>query len=295
MSFGSSATAVLFPGQGVTVAGSREIVQETCGRPFARCCELLGDDPFERARESTRFAQPAIFLASIASWIALDHDPPAAFAGHSLGELSALTAAGALRLDDAVSLVVLRGALMADAADRQRDGAMLALLKGSVADARELGSAHGVDLANDNAPGQTVLSGSDTALREVAAAARGRGLRAIRLDVCGAFHSRAMQVACDPLRSALEALEIAQPCAPVFSSMTAAPFCDVPGELSRALVRPVRWRETMLALHAAGVARFLDVGPDRVLARLCERNLPQADVCAATEVDCRRELGGVRA
>ena len=174
------ATAALFPGQGVSLAGSRELVAETCPRLHASCCGLLGDDPFERAGESTRFAQPAIFLASIAGWTRLDADATSAFAGHSLGELSALAAAGALHIDDAVSLVVLRGALMADAAERQGDGGMLAILKGTTTDARELSQAHGVDVANDNAPGQTVLSGAHAALGDAAADARARGLRAMR-------------------------------------------------------------------------------------------------------------------
>jgi malonyl CoA-acyl carrier protein transacylase len=291
----ADAVALLFPGQGVSLAGSRALVAETCPRPYASCCELLGEDPFERAGESTRFAQPAIFLASVAGWMRIDADPPSALAGHSLGELSALTAAGALRLDDAVSLVVTRGALMADAADREGDGGMLAVLKGTLADARELSQAHGIDIANDNAPGQTVLSGGHDALDVAIAEARARGLRAMRIDVAGAFHSRAMQSACEPFRRALDAIEIAEPNAPVFSSMTAAPFRDVRAELARALVRPVRWRETMLALHAAGTRRFLDVGPDRVLARLAERNLRDVEVHAAIDLDPLQQLGGVGA
>ncbi|HEV7528039.1 MAG TPA: ACP S-malonyltransferase [Solirubrobacteraceae bacterium] len=291
----TATAAALFPGQGVSLAGSRAIVAETCPQPYAGCCELLGEDPFERAGESTRFAQPAIFLASVAGWMRLDGETPGALAGHSLGELSALTAAGALRLDDAVSLVVTRGALMADAAERERDGGMLAVLKGTLADARELCQSHGVDVANDNAPGQTVLSGGHAALDAASADARARGLRAMRLDVAGAFHSAAMQSACEPFRRALDAVEIAEPRIPVFSSMTAAPFRDVRGELARALVRPVRWRETMLALHAAGARRYLDVGPDRVLARLAERNLQDVEVRAAIDLQPLRELGGVGA
>jgi [acyl-carrier-protein] S-malonyltransferase len=291
----AGATAFLFPGQGVSLSGSRGIVAETCPQPYERCCELLGEDPFDRAGESTRFAQPAIFLTSIARWIRLNAGPPSALAGHSLGEVSALTVAGALSLDAALSLVVTRGALMADAAEREGDGGMLAVLKGTFDDARELCHIHGVDIANDNAPGQTVLSGDHEALDAAAADARARGLRAMRLDVAGAFHSPAMQSACEPFRRALEIVDIVEPRAPVFSSMTAAPFRDVRAELARALVHPVRWRETMLALHANGARRFVDVGPDRVLARLAERNLQDAAVCAAIDLDPAKELGGVGA
>ncbi len=176
-------------------------------------------------------------------------------------------------LEDALSLVVLRGALMAEAAERQGDGGMLAILKGTLADALELAGTHRVVLANDNAPGQTILSGPSAALDAVAADARERGLRAMRLDVAGAFHSPAMASACQPLLDVLGRVALSPPRAPVYSGMTAAPFRDLRAELAQALVRPVRWRETMLALHAAGARRFVDVGPDRVLARLVARNL----------------------
>ncbi|HEX3911227.1 MAG TPA: ACP S-malonyltransferase [Solirubrobacteraceae bacterium] len=292
-----SATAALFPGQGVSLAGGRELVEQLCPQPYERCCELLGEDPFERAAQSTRFAQPAIFLSSIAGWRALEDssdalgdsrggaDPRgAALAGHSLGELSALTAASVFALEDALALVVLRGALMADAAERHRGGGMLAILKGTPADAESLARAHGVEVANDNAPGQTILSGDRSALEDAAADARERGLRAMRLDVTGAFHSRAMQSACEPFLDALATVELAEPRVPVYSSMTAAPFRDVRAELAQALVRPVRWRETMLALHAAGARRFLDVGPDRVLARLVDRNVADSEALVGSEL-----------
>jgi malonyl CoA-acyl carrier protein transacylase len=294
------ATAALFPGQGVSLAGGRDLVQRFCPEPYERCCELLGEDPFERAGESTRFAQPAIFLASVAGWRALEGadvlagETPAAFAGHSLGELSALAAAGVFALDDALALVVLRGSLMAEAAERHNGGGMLAILKGTPADAEMLARAHGVEVANDNAPGQTILSGDRAALDTAAADARERGLRAMRLDVTGAFHSRAMQGACEPFLQALAVLELAEPQIPVFSSMTAAPFRDVRAELVQALVRPVRWRETMLALHACGARRFIDIGPDRVLARLVDRNVDDSEALVGSELYAE-ELDGVRA
>ncbi len=239
-------TAALFPGQGVSLHGAREPVLELCPSLLERCCELLDADPFEHASQSTRFAQPAIFLAGVAGWRALQDDAeqaPSALAGHSLGELTALAAAGVFELEDALALVILRGALMADAAERQGDGGMLAILKGSAGDARELAAAHGVQIANDNAPGQTILSGPRAALDAAASGAREHGLRAIRLDVAGAFHSPAMQSACAPLYDALGAVTIAPPRISVYSGMTAAPFGDVRGELgararaARALAR----------------------------------------------------------
>lgn len=289
------ATVLLFPGQGVSLADAREPVVQRCPSLLARCCELLDADPFERASQSTRFAQPAIFLAGIAAFSLLQERRPLALAGHSLGELTALAAAGVFELEDALELVVLRGALMADAAERQGDGGMLAILKGTPGDARELAAEHGVQIANDNAPGQTILSGSRAALDTLAAGARERGLRAMRIDVAGAFHSPAMQPACAPFRDALAGVPIAPPRASVYSGMTAAPFRDVRAELAQALVRPVRWRETMLALYAAGARRFLDVGPDKVLARLVARNLQGVEGLALVDQENVEAAGGVHA
>lgn len=278
MSVLTSLTAAIFPGQGVALGGTRALVLEHCAREHEHCSEMLDRDPFEGAAESTRFAQPAIFLASIASWRTLEGPAPLAFAGHSLGELSALTAAGTLGVDDALALVVLRGALMAEAGERRGDGCMLALLGGDVHDAEELAGRYAVVIANDNAPGQTVLSGAREALQGAAAAARAQGLRAIALDVSGAFHSPEMEPARAPFLEALKKVRILEPCSPVLSGMTAAPFQDVRGELALALARPVRWRQTMHALRAHGARHFLDVGPDRVLARLAQRNLDDVEV-----------------
>src|SRR3712207_4132015 len=116
-------TAVLFPGQGSQEPGMRDLVAAEAPDLLARCEELVGADPFERVAESTRFAQPAIFCASIAGWRRLDVKP-VAVAGHSLGELAALVAADAIDADAALELVVLRGREMADAGG----GTMLALL-----------------------------------------------------------------------------------------------------------------------------------------------------------------------
>ena len=123
-------SAVLFPGQGVSVAGSQPRVADALPELLERAGELTGEDCFARAGDSTRFAQPAIFLASLASFVELE-DPydAVAFAGHSLGELSALAAAGALSFEQALELVVLRGALMEESGRASGDGSMLAVLK----------------------------------------------------------------------------------------------------------------------------------------------------------------------
>jgi malonyl CoA-acyl carrier protein transacylase len=231
---------------------------------------LTGEDPFARVEESTRYAQPAIFCASLAGWTRLQgRVAPTALAGHSLGELTALAAAGAVDAVAALELVVLRGRLMGEA----RNGSMLALVGASIEDAEAIAREGGVTVANDNAPGQVILSGSLDALDRTEAVASERGTRVIRLDVAGAFHSPAMEPSVAPFRAALDEVELGEPAFPVFSGASAAPFEDVRAELAAALIKPVRWRETVIALHEAGAPAFVEVGPGKVLARMGKRIL----------------------
>jgi [acyl-carrier-protein] S-malonyltransferase len=269
-------TAVLFPGQGSLTADAGDHARDVWPELVDRACELVGEDPFAFAHESTRFAQPAIFVASMAGWRERQDtlSDVGAMAGHSLGELTALAAAGALRLDDALRLVVLRGRLMADAAMENPGGGMVALLGATPERAAELAAEHGLEVANDNAPGQVVLSGRLSGIDIVREAARAEGLKAMVLDVAGAFHSHDMAPAELPFLLALEDVPTSVPHVPVVSSRAARPFADLPLELSRALVSPVRWRETMDALVELGARRFVDVGPGEVLARLVKRNVP---------------------
>ena len=269
-----SATAYLFPGQGSQTPDALAVVQRDAPDLLACCVDLLGEEPFTRCDESTRFAQPAILLASLAAWRRIAPAGPRAFAGHSLGELSALAAAGALSQLDAVRLAVIRGREMACAAEQGAPGGMLALLKGSAQEARGLAAEHGLAVANDNAPGQLVVSGPREGIDAARRAARERGLRALELNVAGAFHSEQMQPARAAYERALAAVAWRTPRFPVYSGLTAAPFADPVRELSEAVVAPVRWREVMAALAAAGCGRFVDVGPGEVLARLVARNLP---------------------
>ena len=265
----SPSPAVLFPGQGSQTPDMRDLVAQSPAL-LERCLELVGEDPFPRVEESTRFAQPAIFCASLSAFERLDVAPHAA-AGHSLGELAALAAAGVFDRDEALRLVVLRGRLMAEADDR---GSMLALVGGEPADAEAVAAEAGVTVANDNAPGQVVLSGDREKLEHAEELARERKIRALPLDVAGAFHSPSMQPAVEPFRAALYETELHDPRFPVFSCASARPFADVREELAGALVRPVRWRETVLALRDAGAESFVDVGPGKVLARLMKRISP---------------------
>jgi len=268
--------AILFPGQGCLTPDAGPQARARWPELVDRAGELLGADPFDQAQATTASAQPAIFVASLAAWRELDLAPGdvRAMAGHSLGEYTALAAAGALDTDDALRLTILRGEAMARAARRHPDGSMVALLGAEPAQAARLAAQHGVALANDNAPGQLVVSGARPDLRALVASARTEGIKTMELDVAGAFHSPDMRDAVLPLRRALEATPRREPRVPVISGHTARPFADLPGELSRAVVAPVRWREVMQELRAQGAEEFVDVGPGRVLERLVKRNPP---------------------
>ena len=286
----SGVIAALFPGQGSHTSDLRERVERALPELFEQCIALVGEDPFERIADSTRFAQPAIFCASIAAWSERPGElRPVALAGHSLGELSALVAAGALDLAAGLELAVLRGQLMASASSAENEG-MLAVLGASDALLTDLAEEHGVVVANDNAPGQVVLAGTLERLGAASGDARDAGARAIWLDVAGAFHSAAMSGAVEPFRLALAEVEFRTPAMPVICGSTARAFSDPRSELAAAIVEPVRWRETMLALAEIGADTFVDLGPGKILARLVRRNLPGADV-----LELERPLSASRA
>jgi malonyl CoA-acyl carrier protein transacylase len=272
-------SALLFPGQGSHAEGMDEPYRD---HPLLeRGLELLGYDPFERLSEGTRYQQPALFLCSVAAWDQWREEPDEdaevrAAAGHSLGEYAALVAAGALQFDDAVRLVDERAAAMADAGERNAGG-MIAMLGGEAQAVRALADRLGLVVANDNAPGQLVLSGPVDAIAEADEVARDEaGARARRLDVTGAFHSPLMEPAAERLRAALEATPVEAPQIPVYSNGSAAPFADVRRELSENLLRPVRWRETLLAMRTARIERFVELGPGAVLTGLVKRTLQAA-------------------
>lgn len=282
---GGEALAGLFPGQGSQTPQMRALAERFAPDLLSRCLDLVGEDPFARVTESTRFAQPAICCASLAALAAHRRaeaaggarpSRPIAYAGHSLGELAALVAGGALQPTDALDLAVRRGALMAQSGEGEGGGGMLALIGASEQQCEELAQQHGLVIANDNAPGQTVLAGDRASLRDARRHAREQGLRAIELDVAGAFHSPAMADAVGPFRQALAEVEVAQPHTPVVSCASAQPFRDIRAELAEAIVRPVRWRATMRALVEMGAGTFLDFGPGKVLARLAARNVESA-------------------
>jgi len=171
---------------------------------------------------------------------------------------------------------VLRGRLMAEADDR---GSMIALMGADADEAEQVAAAADLTVANDNAPGQIVLAGDRANFERAEAKADEFGRRAMRLPVAGAFHSPSMAAAVAPFRAALDEVELHEPRFTVTSCASAEPFADVRDELARALIRPVRWRETFTALHAADPdGRFIEVGPGKVLAKLAKRIVPGTKV-----------------
>jgi malonyl CoA-acyl carrier protein transacylase len=275
----SATTAILFPGQGSQTADMREAVQRTRPELLELIIMAVGEDPFPRAGEGTNFAQPAIFAASLAGWSALGSPPGDFMAGHSLGELAALVAAGALRESDGVRLVALRGRLMHEAGVKAGGGGMVVVMGAGASErAPEVASAHDLVIANDNSPQQVVLSGARAALPDAVSHAKDLGLRAMELDVTGAFHSPMMVPALPEFEAALAATEFCEPEVPVLSAVTARPFTDPRRELADALTSPVRWRETLLALHELGASRFIEVGPGRVLTGLAKRTLRDVEL-----------------
>jgi len=272
-----SATAYLFPGQGSQTAEMRDEVARLRPDLLAVATAAVGEDPYPRVDDDTRFQQPALLAASLARWSSVrDVDDEAFFLGHSLGELGALAAAGALSDADAVALAAMRGRLMSQAALRS-EGGMVALLGVSHADAERLARDHGLTVANDNAPGQLVLAGPRAHLDAAVAAAKDAGLKAMRLGVAGAFHTPAMGSVRAAWELALGDIDFRVPEGTVYSCLTARPIDDPAAALADALTSPVHFRQALLELARQGVTRFVEVGPGRVLTGLVRRTLPDAE------------------
>src|SRR3954449_2148546 len=237
----SRASAILFPGQGVGDPSSRELVASVRPDLLELATELVGEDPFERMAEGTAYAQPAVYCASIAGYEQLGRPRADYFAGHSLGEVGALAAAGAIEDADGVRIVAARGRAMAEAARRGEPGGMLAV--GSDREgAAALAAEHDLTLANENSPQQFVLSGPLARIEEAETAAKGSGVRAKKLAVAGAFHTEAMSPGVEAFRAELDEIEFRTPSTPVVSSTTADFFGDdVRDALAASLVSPIRW------------------------------------------------------
>lgn len=265
--------ALIFPGQG---SHSDDMADEFRDTPtIERGLQLLDYDPFARIDEGTRYQQPAVFLVSVAHWERERPSNAVVAAGHSLGEYAALVAAGALDFEPALELVDERSSAMADAAALTPSG-MTVMLKGDPEAVARLAGSLGLIVANDNSPGQLVLSGPVSALEQAEQRAKDEaGARAQRLAVSGAFHSPLMAPAADRLRAALQRTAFREPRIPVYSNGSVTPFVDPQRELAENLLRPVRWRETLLAFHDLGVEEYIELGPGQILTGLVKRTVPQ--------------------
>ena len=295
-------TALVFPGQGSQrpEAGASwcptpgwsvvELASEVLGRDVA---PLLLEAGAEQLR-ATREAQLATFLASMLAWQALPALDVAVVAGHSLGEYSALVAAGVLTVEDGIMLVGARGAAMQRAAD-DAPGTMAAVLGLSDEKVAEVCAARDdVWPANFNAPSHVVVSGTVEGVEGVTPLLKQAGARRVLpLPVGGAFHTPLMEPARARLDVALLEVSCARAAVPVLSAVTARPYGpEVADTLSRQLTAPVRWREVVQSLPARGVDRVVEVGPGGVLAGLVRRTLPDVRVLAAATADAVAALSG---
>jgi [acyl-carrier-protein] S-malonyltransferase len=236
------------------------------------------------ALATTAFVQPALLACDVAAFRVLEAEglPFVGVAGHSLGEFAALVAAGVVALGDALDLVVVRGAAMQRAGE-ERPGTMTALLGVGAADAAALcdEARHDDELvvANENSPAQAVISGSVAAIERAEALAKDRKVRAIRLNVAGAFHSPLMEPAREAIDERIDAIAFSVPRFPVAENVVGALVSD-PGQLrsllKRHVVSPVRWESSVRALADAGATSFLEAGPGDVLTKLMKRIVPDA-------------------
>ncbi len=286
----------LFPGQGSQYAGmagdlyerfaeAREIIDQADRLLGFSLSEVMFGESAEGgvALKRTDRTQPALYVHSMAVMAILRRtDLRAAMAaGHSLGEYSALVAAGALSFEDGLRLVRRRGELMANA-DDERPGAMAAVLGMEddqvVRACEEVSEASdSVVAANFNAPGQVVISGDVSALERAMQEVRARGARrVVQLPVNGAFHSPLMEQARGGLERALSGCVIRAPLFPVYLNVTASATCD-PDEIRQALVAqltaPVHWSSSLRNMHADGADGYIEIGAGNVLCGLARRTL----------------------
>ena len=304
--------ALIFPGQGSQTVGmaralaaAEPIAAETLlqaddilGIPLT---SLMADGP-EDELTATKNAQPAILAHSVAVLrVVADRLGPVAFtAGHSLGEFSAHVAAGTMSFEDALAAVRIRGELMYEAGLR-RPGTMAAVLGLDDEAIAEVCARvdRGICVpANFNAPGQVVVSGDVEGVRQLSEIAPDAGAKkVVILNVSGAFHSPLMEPAAEALRTHLEGITLRDPAVPVISNVTARPVtlaAEARDLLVSQLTSPVRWSESIATMVDAGVDRFLELGPGKVLTGLNKRNakgIPSFHIGEPQDLPSLQEIG----
>ncbi|NCF48309.1 MAG: ACP S-malonyltransferase [Bacteroidetes bacterium] len=289
-----------FPGQGsqaIGMGGSLAAAFPAARGVFDQVNDALGEDLFTLMQNGdadelklTRNAQPALFATSMASLAVLSEatgkslaEMAGCVAGHSLGEYSALVAAGSLTIGDAAKLLRLRGDSMQNAVPAG-EGAMAAILNAEEAVIDEIvAEAAGsgiIQLANDNAPGQIVVSGAVEAVDAAIEIAKARGIRrALKLPVSAPFHCEMMRPAGEAMAAALAQTPMKDAGVPVYCNVTAARESaadQLRSNLVSQVVGRVRWRETLLAMQADGITHFVELGTGKVLSGLVKRTLEDA-------------------
>ena len=278
------ASIFVFPGQGAQSVGMGRDLYET--NVAARAVfdavdtalgEILSDTIFNGPAEEltlTANVQPAIMATSIAMMRAAGATIPEYVAGHSLGEYTALCAAGALSVGDAAKLLRVRGNAMQSAVP-VGDGLTAVILGLDIDAVREICAQTDCDVANDNSPGQVVISGLRETVEKTMELAKSRGAkRAMPLALSVPVHCRVQSPAADAMRAALESVEFKKPIVPIILNKTCQPTTDI-DEIKEALVyqmtHGVRWRESVLNMADLGITEMIEVGPGSVLTGLCSR------------------------
>ena len=281
--------AYVFPGQGAQFVGMGKDLYENNAKAkelFDKANEILGyhitDIMFEGTDEDlkqTKVTQPAVFLHSVITALCLDDFKPDMVAGHSLGEFSALTAAGALTFEDGLRLVYARAMAMQKACEAAPStmAAIIGLPDEAIekicAEVSKEGNV--VVPANYNSPGQVVISGNVDAVKEACAKLKEAGAkRALPLAVGGAFHSPLMEPARVELAKAIEAASVSQPVCPVYQNVDALPHTDpkeIKDNLLKQLTAPVCWTQSVQHMFADGMTEFVECGPGTVLTGLIGR------------------------
>ena len=290
--------AYIFPGQGSQFPGMGKALYERSAEAremMDRANDILGfpitDIMFgedAEALKATRVTQPAIFIHSVVLARCSGLEIPAMVAGHSLGEFSALVAAGAMDFEDGLRLVAVRASAMQKCCE-QVPGTMAAVIKLPTETVEEIcASCAGLVIpANYNSEGQIVISGEAEAVAEACAKMKEAGAkRALPLAVSGAFHSPLMEPARLELAEAIDKAPFQVPVCPVYQNVTALPSTDpqvIKDNLLRQLTSPVRWTQTVQNMVADGADNFLEIGPGTVLQGLVKRIAPEVEINGIAE------------